>query len=86
MLPILLWVLGGAIAGGLVLAGIEAITDYIKNKYFSAFKIKVKKILKSGDYKIVSVGIRDEYNHLLGNEEIKCENVDDLRKGQEIYI
>ena len=85
MLP-LLWILGGIIAGGLILAGIEAITNYIKNKYSNAVKYKIKKILKSGDYKIVSIGIRDEYNRLLGNEEIKCEDVDDLRKGQEIYI
>ena len=72
------------------LATMNSITNYVnenKNKYKSAIKYRIEEILKSGNYNTVKIGIYDNSNSLLANENINCESIDDsVRVGQEIYI
>ncbi|TXJ35034.1 hypothetical protein EPJ69_00390 [Brachyspira aalborgi] len=71
------------------LATMSYITDYVKNKdiYKSATKYRIEEILKSKNYNTVKIGIYDNSDYLLANEDINCEGIDDsVRVGQEIYI
>ena len=97
MLPLLLLLGVGAkvavdmkvLAAIIKLATMSYITDYVKNKdiYKSATKYRIEEILKSKNYNTVKIGIYDNSDYLLANEDINCEGIDDsVRVGQEIYI
>ena len=101
MLPLLpLLGVGLKVAAGLIgvkvasdvvvgLATMNYITNYVKNKnkYKRATKYRIEEILKSKNYNTVKIGIYDNSDYLLANEDINCEGIDDsVRVGQEIYI
>lgn len=93
-LGLLFNVICGITVAGLVCASVESIlqffNEYLKDKYKEPQYLIVNKIkhnIKSGNVNIVNIGIYDNNNHLIGNEDITCEEIDsNLKVKQKIYI
>lgn len=78
-------------AVNIVIATLETIANYFRDKYPEANKLKISKIIKhygeSGNYNEVSAGLYDNNDDLLENESITCESIDsNIKEGQIIYI